>query len=1212
MDLSTSGASIHARPILSDLSPRSSDQVSGSSSNPLRKALLANRHAAAAATPAGFVGGSNRIAQALDESALSCSGMSLVSLGSLSRSAWRLDMLNDDDEALDDPEAWLNALTNSNSTAEDQERRPDAYPGALAPTGGADGSGSRASHRKSNSDRRRACLDTEGGNSATVGGLTGTASLPHGCARSAGYHRDGAIDSDIRVQQLSIQVAELRRQQSYAGRLVVQPPPPPAGVDLAPIPPPPPVGVDLAPPPPAVGRVSPVIPDTFTTAGGHVSNPPWASGSAVAGAVRGGGGDSCDQAADRGERSSGGINSSGSSTSGRSSSDVVHEQRKIRRAGIGRALLRTLGIAAAKNGEGAPVASTGAASTPVGGREVDLASATNGWSNDSSLQGRRDSSSSANAIGPCAGSLPHDGRAARAKSVPSAATSVAAGVMGVGSDKSFVSGTGGVRERFAGVWGGHRWIGSHRNAKKEAEHGIGDFSQGSTMAPTADVGGLEFLDKGQSELGPEPAAYPDWFRGHSAPAGSADDGNPQDFFAGTFLGPPFGASPFLGTPLGASDRSFDPNLAMSPLPYDADNSGLSIARSFDPNSSVKSLFDTSTSWRTRSVPRNTPQEQDDHQTLGFLRGSRLPPLPASSSSVMSEPPMIARGEGTTASGVTATTTPTAIMMVTKLQGADDEKQTALEAAAALLEDDRLAQDMSDLSLSGTRDGDGSPSRRRRSARRVDPMEFSDASVAAFNAEGSKNRHLQQVSSSGTLGSSERSPTASIGGASWLRANAFPGSDLGATTPAVGTESALEKDNSTTNAANGTWQPSTVQPREPMDDTAGRGRPNSWPLPLFPPVLSPDDHSYLFGAVGAGSIGVRNGIAHDGPVPANANSLGVFRAQSADVDTTRWKSRVQDSQCNWAAEAPGHVMMDQGTAFSLWRSDRGIELNGNCSASSLLNIPPTAAASTALGMGRSFSADNTDHSTSRPRSDGLVRADGRGLAGGSSSVRLSDLSCLSEATLGRGRPAHATLLQAFATAPPGIGSAVNIPACAAEPTAHERMDAVGSTGAGTAPVSAVPPPWWSGLSTSGQGRASNSHGEVCEAQGLSLSYLRAHDTGVLETGGASDVAGAVQSASRSGSICSEGKPNEAWSALQAMIPLPGLAKPKPQAHASNDGNQIGADVGAAAGGAGGGAGIVNSCGSIDAAVELGLEHDGKDKQTSSGSSNGWGVWASSLG
>lgn len=1157
MELSTSGASIYGLlPILSDPSSSSSGRLSrvseASSNSSLKRALLDQRAPAGGATPQGGIGSAPaRAAQSvsLDESSLSISGMSLASLGSLSRSSRRLHMLEKNvDEALDDSRAWGDVLVGS-STAMGQSSREEEERSAAR---------SSTAYRKSNSDGRQGVIGVGGGASVAMESGS-TPNMMHG---EGGIGANQGASGDSRVLKLSSGITELRRQQSYSRRMASMaqrrndvPPPPPVGVDLASPLPPPPIGVDraLGPPPTVVSSSSPTE-DTFATIGNLSNLPPSRNRDCE---MDGGGG------------GSGGGNSSASSAS-RSPSHPAKSKRKSRRpAAVGRALLRTIGRRATKSGDGA--ARAGAIAPPGAGglgveTDVDWASVTTSWSNESSLQGRGSSASPANAIG----ASPCKVLKMRARSASSAVTTSAeAASIAEGVEKSKL-GRAGLRERIAGVWG-RGWRGSSkRDHKGEADV---QGTSGSPLGPNGEVEGSSiFRDGIPAGIGREPNDLPHWFRGHSAPVGPMGDVLPVDSFTVAFP----------TTPLGTSNRSFDANLAMSPSTFDADDSSVSVARSFDPNSSVKSLFDMSLSGR-----KSAGAWPDEQQQLNG-RESSSPAVrdPLSSTTSTSAPKesdisAAAKAQGEEVVGQTAGPQRGAARGEELAASA----QAAVAAAAAQLEEEQLAQELSDLSVSASaRDDESSTSKIDPTARANDLLGFSEAGIAALTAEELPDTKDQL--------------------------HPLIATNEHARGLATMTSSPLSKGARASSAPTGNWQSSPLQAQQ----TLGIG----WSTPAHQLAAAPGERPRA-AAGGGGGGGGGDSELDIGPVVM----LKVARPQSADLEGWRRAAPVHHTHGGWLGPEVG-TSGEQCEAGGGWigggvdrsppRPDSVSELLLKQSSSSSLDLPPTPFS---LGIERSLSADNTDHSTSGSRikraMTGIDDAAAVGAAGSSGSADGGGGGVHQPPLFWPdGRPykygstaktSNAATLAMFATAPAaGGGISSDLPASATAPSPLRGHSGSGATGA-NAPFT-LPPSWWPGLASHPTRVGTETPGVFGDAQkssnGGSVVVVPA-----MGDGGSGGGGGIAEGLAGSSSTEAEGKKTEAWSALQAMIPMPGLAKPKPKDGAvasglDHGGAGSGSDVGAVVGTGGGTGG--------EGGPEVGHTGEGEVAGLSEQTS-GWGALAS---
>lgn len=267
MELSTSGASLYDVALFTEHSSSAGgrlNQSGASTSNGSLRRMLQNT-------------------KARDESSLSPSGMSLASLGSLSRSTRRLSGLIDVDEALDDSIAWRhtgvkvededgNALdVCGNGTAEGKQVTSADLPGGRIIRGTAAAAATTAAAAEAAASTRTApavaAAAAEAGLDAAAEAATVAVRSPlldaaesrtsgegHPVSGAAGGAKTQLTTTAVEVppvaegmahggtvRELSLGVAELR-QQSYHRRMAC------ASVGSSRSAPPLPVGVDLAPP----------------------------------------------------------------------------------------------------------------------------------------------------------------------------------------------------------------------------------------------------------------------------------------------------------------------------------------------------------------------------------------------------------------------------------------------------------------------------------------------------------------------------------------------------------------------------------------------------------------------------------------------------------------------------------------------------------------------------------------------------------------------------------------------------------------------------------------------------------------------------------------------------------------------------------------------------------------------------------------------------
>lgn len=1109
MELSTSGASIYALPILSDPSSSSSGSLSGlsggSSNRSLKRALLdraASRPPTSMASPGGTTSPRPPQNLSLDESSLSISGMSLASLGSLSRSSRRLHMLENVDEALDDSRSWRDAEVSA--TVEESDRDHEHNGEKDARSSGGYGRSSNDSDRRQGTVLQTATGGDGSAAAVTAVGLAGTAGILQARASSAPsqHQRVGG-----NVQDFSTGIADLRRQYSYSRRMASMP------QRRKDVPPPPPVGVDLAPvsSPTVISSSPPTQPVDATIGAPTIRSTSHNRDDDLDGDVGVGG---------SGRGGNGGGTSSGSSGSRSPSQARTGKRKGSRPAAVGR-LLRTIGRRTAKareevgaSGEKAGVIAPGGVGAVDAEGEVEWASEAASWSNNSSVKGRRSNSSPTSALGASPGRLPHNGQAIRARSASSASTAVATPAPAVAGLEKSKLGRGGLRERFASVWG-HRHCGSSsKKGKRGNEPELEEMSTSSTGTCIGSGGVSGFSPGDSSAVGPEPGALPGWFRGHSAPVGPLGDTISYD---------PFSTATFSSVPLAASGLAFDPNFVFSPSAFDVDDSSASAARSFDPNSSVKSLLDMSSSDRR-------PPDAHDTSTADETDGSSAVPEGGAVQSAQAVAPQYEAAASTAGA---------------RDEAAEASAQAAVEAAAALLQE-QLAQDLSDLSVSGGgRDDKMSPVERDAAACAHGMMEFPKAGVAALTpSENRPDSEAYRLPRSVTLDSTASLPTTAQG--------------------------TLSKDKNSGTASHKAWQ---AVP--PMQTHQTAGLPWSNVLVDVPGEKPPT----------AGGAGGNDDL---GRAPVQSLKMASWPGPGEGM------SAVGMSLAQWQA---GGVPVGGGPDCSGTTSDLATELSDKQVSSSSREACSVPTAAGILGVGRSRSADDTDRSSSTARMKSPIV----GLNGGGSGRRSSDnapnLSRPDRWPYGGGGPANPASRSVFATAPAGGIGTTGIP-----PPFSTSSSPNGSGSGSVGAPAPLPPPWWPGLS----GCAPRADVEV---QGtLNAPRAVSHEGSIEVPSIGGDVGGGCGSGSPTGGAesvpesspaGSEGKNNGAWSALEAMIPTPGLAKPKPnpQAVGTHVGgvSQVGTGVDSSGGTVRGGG---SDCGS-----DVGCDRDGKAP------ASGWGMLAS---
>lgn len=518
-----------------------------------------------------------------DELSLSTSGMSLASLGALSRSARRPSSgMCNVDEALDDSIAWRETWHKVLNREEEKEGSGDnnvSSPGSRGTdeklhAAGGSSDGAKAGHEP---ERRPECdlesVDIEAARRALTEGVipgadsAGVAEVPPG-----------------RFQELSLPVAELR-QQSFSRRQAISsvrtpgpnsPPPLPVGVDLAPTEETEQPLLNSA----AEIAVASEVPSTQQQQQQSQLPRNGSPGSSFLESVP-------DNRARRPHaRSWGGPQRSGkrqTSESGvddsRGGSDSFSVQPKgMRRAAA--VLARRLGVSRHHR--------TDSAEDSSAYLDADGTSSMDGWSAES------------------CGHETYAANMVNSSSPPIQQLANTSRKVSSGSEQGQSTETkrrGLFRGRLGQVLGG-RCRGGHKDEKPVNRQGAvtgGNRSVTSVLQPTGgDGGGFAFLPSvsGPLELSPAPETTPEWLRTRSAPPGSVTPG--CNAGAVCHVG---GSVPSPVTPLGRSNRSFDPNRSPQHDDPSAPNAFLSpqlMSRpalervaSFDANRSSRSWFDTS-------------------------------------------------------------------------------------------------------------------------------------------------------------------------------------------------------------------------------------------------------------------------------------------------------------------------------------------------------------------------------------------------------------------------------------------------------------------------------------------------------------------------------------------------------------------------------------------------------------------------------------------
>ncbi|CAM9962966.1 unnamed protein product, partial [Ectocarpus fasciculatus] len=646
-----------------------------------------------------------------DESSLSMSGMSLASLGSLSRSrsTKRLGGLFDVDEALDDSRAWRNYFLLQHGPAGLSESGSDVVaelmgkPRAGNPVG-AGVEAAIAGAACSSAGGANAKRDTEGAGVAAAGGAGGGGAT----AATVVAVGDGddlpsppaCVDGRGRVQDLSQRVAELR-QQSYNRRLMVTAATGPPRGRAAP--PPLPVGVNLAP-----DEAPAAAPSELKLSPSSVAQrvPPSGGGvpGAKAAAVDAGYSDSLLEGSGGGGR---GVDSSDGGGKGRV---------KGRRRKAAASFIRKIGLAATgrqhqqQQSEGGSLESSAhsgnnnhvSAGGAAGGEGAEGSLTSGSWSADSSLQG------------------------------------------GAGAGSAVKR--SGLRGRIGQVWNSRRKVDRRDSVSKERagelpeEQGMdrgaggGGSSETSSTCSSMPPAVLQPAGDGGGGFAFLPAAAP-LAAPAVAPSSTTAAGNgviPEVGGGGGGAAPPT-------SPLG---RSFDPNQPLLSGSVDDSNVSLppqfgtaanSLGASFDPNRSTRSWFDTSADSQARVPPEVPPdlwlEQQPQHGALAPLAVEQQRVVPPTS-----RPWSEAERETAAAAAAGIALATGATMSVGSMErggpsvsisparevgagaGAGAGAEGAVAAAAAVLarptfDEDMLVAELSDLSVSGgggeSNDNDGS-------------------------------------------------------------------------------------------------------------------------------------------------------------------------------------------------------------------------------------------------------------------------------------------------------------------------------------------------------------------------------------------------------------------------------------------------------------------------------------------------------------------------
>lgn len=564
-DMSTSGASLYDLHLLdaSNNSSRFHHQAAcskGLTSPSLRKVLLASSSV-----------------KSRDELSLSASGMSLASLGALSRSARRQSSgMCNVDEALDDSIAWRE--TWHKVLNREEEKESSGENNVLSP--GSRGTDEKLHSAGGSSDGVKAGLEPEMRSECDLESVDIEAArkaLTEGVIPGA----DSAVVAEVppgRFQELSLPVAELR-QQSFSRRQAtssVRAPGPNS-------PPPLPVGVDLAP---TEETEQPLLSSAADVAVASEVPPTQQQQSQL---PRNGSSVNSfldpvldDHARRPHARSWGGPQRSCKRQTNEGGSSGGSDSYSLRPKGVRRAaavLARSLGVSRHRR--------TDSAEDSSAYLDADGTSSMDGWSAES------------------CGHEAYPATMVKSSSPSIRQLSNTSCKVSSGSEQSQSTETkrrGLFRGRLGQVFGG-RCRGGHKDEKPVNRHGAvtgGDPSVTSVLQPTGgDDGGFAFLPSvsGPLELSPAPETTPEWLRTRSAPPGSVTPGCNAGVVC--HIG---GSVPSPVTPLGRSTRSFDPN--QSPqhdypsapnvfLSQDMTCPAFERVASFDANRSSRSWFDTS-------------------------------------------------------------------------------------------------------------------------------------------------------------------------------------------------------------------------------------------------------------------------------------------------------------------------------------------------------------------------------------------------------------------------------------------------------------------------------------------------------------------------------------------------------------------------------------------------------------------------------------------
>lgn len=1015
MELSTSGVSIYDLPILSEPSTSSSGRLNrsgGSSSNgSLRKAL---QQGGAAPAPA----------KTRDESSLSTSGMSLASLGSLSRLARRPSGLYNVDEALDDSIAWREQglkVVDTSETNLAADVKEAASAGSIGRTGDAQtvGAGGATAAAVSEAqihgppNRKQGQVDDAAGvaPAATRGVLTGVAATESPRAEAVVHGH---------VQELSLRVAVLR-QQSYHRRLAAIP------MRSRNSPPPLPVGVDLAPPdepfPPATVRPQ-SLPVAAHSAGTlqAISADAWGGERTAAG-----------PGSDSPNENSGAGGSVGGNSSESNSCASSTARRKGGKRASAWAFMRSFGTRHSRESRGAGSTENNNGSAAGGGG--DGGSSVTSWSADSSSQGvgRGPSASLANPGSPAPAALAaSSNKTLRALSDSASAAVSAATATDGGADTASVSSQepGGatkrslLRGRLGQAWASRRKVDKRQSGKTEEGEGVGRERMaavhGSAVLQPAGGGngGFAFLPATAEQLGapPAPDAFPEWLRSRSAPAGPVSPGGNTDGIVD-------GSSLFPTTPLGRSNRSFDPNL--SPSTYDADGSNMSLppqlgthsasaslGASFDPNRSTRSWFDMSTESQSRPQPEPSTDLCNHHQQQQVLGNLQIHGRPLRRRTVPgSESP--GERESTAAAAALALAAATAAAEVSV--AAATRTREAMKANASLFDNDQFVAELSDLSVSGGRRRKDCPDPVTAApAPPAAPVAPARAGVATANAVNVESDAIKQAGTAAppAAAAASSAPLATTAGArhSWGGGAAGTGDPKSLSHQqdgefAGGVDAHRARGGPPSKQQGFNWPAGGGEGRGvgnvnewsmamPQSVAGGGDRPQTapqssavWPfVGVSSAAVVPEEARRILGSAamdgtgGVFSVGVRGVTRNDvgrAPTRAPATSDRGVRARSLDVTLMQQMARGRDARAGWSNGGEAQRWI------GAW-SHQGADLERN--QSDVPNPPVGVVQGSGLAMPtvppqRSVSEDTSMSACRAPRGGGIGDSNGVRAAGG---------------------------------------------------------------------------------------------------------------------------------------------------------------------------------------------------------------------------------------